>query len=78
MPRDYYNAFTWNDVMGTDLIMDTMLEVLGDTYSRESVKEMITADILSDVRYLTITVQGEDEKKVEAVSSAVQEALGQR
>lgn len=73
--KDYYNAFTWNDVMGTDLIMDTMMEVLGDTYSRESVKEMITADILSDVRYLTITVQGEDEKKVEAVSSAVQEAL---
>ena len=73
--KDYYNAFTWNDVMGTDLIMDTMMEVLGDTYSRESVKEMITADILSDVRYLTITVQGEDEKKVEDVSSAVQEAL---
>lgn len=73
--KDYYNAFTWNDVMGTDLIMDTMMDVLGDAYSRESVKEMITADILSDVRYLTITVEGIDEKKVEIVSNAAQEAL---
>ena len=25
--KDYYNAFTWNDVMGTDLIMDRDIQI---------------------------------------------------
>ena len=57
--KDYYNAFTWNDVMKTRLILDKTMEQLGSSYSQESVKEMITADILSDVRYLTITDKAE-------------------
>ncbi len=54
--KDYYNDFTWNDVIATDLILGRMMEELGASYDRAEVKQMITADILSDVRYLTITV----------------------
>lgn len=73
--KDYYNAFTWNDVMKTRLILDKTMEQLGSSYSQESVKEMITADILSDVRYLTITVKGTDASLVEAVSNATEKSL---
>ena len=68
--KDHYNDFTWNDVMATDLILGNTMNILGDTYDRNTVKEMITADILSDVRYLTITVEGSDAEIVEEISNA--------
>ena len=70
----HYNDFTWNTVIGTDLILGRAMEQLPD-YDRAEIKEMITADIWSDVRYLTITVQDSDAKKVEAVSTAIGAAL---
>lgn len=68
--KDYYNDYTWNDVIATDLILGRMMEELGAGYDRETVKQMLNADILSDVRYLTITVRGRDEIQVSAVSNA--------
>lgn len=73
--RDYYNDFTWNDVLATDPILGRAMETLGDGYVREQVRGMITADILSDVRYLTITIRGADAVAVGAVRDALQEAL---
>jgi capsular polysaccharide biosynthesis protein len=75
--RDYYNDFTWNDVIGTDLILGRMMELLGTGYDREEVKGMMTADILSDVRYLTVTVKGEDADKVYQVKEALGTALSE-
>lgn len=73
--RDVYNAFTWNDAIATDLILGRAMELLGDGYERNHVKEMITADIFSDVRYLTITVRGSVPAEVEAVKNAIGTAL---
>lgn len=73
--KDYYNDFTWNDVMATDPILGKAMEKLGDTYMREDIKEMITADILSDVRYLTITVEGTDAQLVDRVSKELKSSL---
>lgn len=73
--RDYYNDFTWNDVLATDPILGKAMETLGDGYVREQVRNMITADILSDVRYLTITIRGMDAAAVGAVQDALQAAL---
>lgn len=73
--KDYYNAFTWNDVIATDEILGRAMETLGDSYVREQVRDMITADILSDVRYLTITVKGTDAAVVEQVRDALQASL---
>lgn len=73
--RHWYNDFTWNDVIATDLILGRAMEILGGGYERNQVKEMITADILSDVRYLTITVKGRDAAQVEAVKDALVTAL---
>lgn len=73
--RHWYNDFTWNDVLATDLILGKVMEQLGTGYERNQVKEMLCADILSDVRYLTITVRGQDYTQVEAVKNALGTAL---
>lgn len=73
--KAYYNDFTWNDVLATNPILGKAMELLGDSYDRDQVKNMITADILSDVRYLTITVRGHKPQEVEAVSNALAIAL---
>ena len=73
--RDYYNAFTWNDAVKGDEILGRAMEFLGAGYDRDQVGTMITAAILSDVRYLTITVRGEDAAEVDAVRDALGMAL---
>ena len=75
--KHHYNDYTWNDVIGTDLIMGEVMKVLGDDFlsSREEVKSMISAHIYSDVRYLTINVTGPVAAKVEAVSDALTKTL---
>ncbi len=73
--RDHYNAFTWNDAIATDLILGRAMELLGEGYERSEIKTMITADILSDVRYLTITIKGDDAQKVGNVQEALEVAL---
>lgn len=73
--KDYYNDFTWNDVIATDLILGVMMEHLENNEVRKEVKNMITADILSDVRYLTITIRDQDPQRVERVEAAFQTSL---
>lgn len=73
--KDYYNDFTWNDVLATDEILGVAMEELGSSYDRNEVKEMLHADILSDVKYLTITVTDKDKEKIDAVSVSIENAL---
>ena len=77
--RDYYNDFTWNDVVSNDEILGRAMPEInknsGKEQDRAKISEMITADILSDVRYLTITVKDQNEDLVLVVSSALQKAL---
>lgn len=75
--KDYYNDFTWNDVIATDLILGRMMMELGPDYDRMTVKQMMKADILSDVRYLTITIKGRDANQVSAVSNAFEHAISE-
>ncbi len=70
----YYNGYTWNDLMGTDPIIDIiMLNLPG--YEKNEVRESITAEILSDIRLLTITVKGGTEKYVREIRKAVEAGL---
>lgn len=73
--KDYYNDFTWNDVLSTDPILGKAMEFLGENYDREQIKNMISADILSDVRYLTITVKGGNAELVGRVKDEIGKAL---
>ncbi len=70
----YYNGYTWNDLLDTDPIMDFVMEKLPG-YERDEVIEATTAEILSDIRLLTITVRGGDEKFVREIREAVENGL---
>lgn len=74
--HQYYNGYTWNDLMGTEPILDKIMEELGEAYpSRDEVRAKIGADILSDIRLLTITVTTNDPAQTEAIIRATENAL---
>ena len=70
----YYNGYTWNDLLDTDPILDLVMQELPG-YEREKVMEATTAEILSDIRLLTVRVRGEDEKFVREIKSALESGL---
>ena len=51
---DYYNYFTWGDVIHTDFFLDYVYEEMKGEYSHEELASYITATVVSDVRYLYV------------------------
>ena len=49
---DYYNYFTWGEVIHTDFFLDYVYEEMKREYSLEELASYITASVDSDVRYL--------------------------
>lgn len=70
----YYNGYTWNDLLDCDPILDLIMAELPG-YEKDKVREATTAEILSDIRLLTITVRGDDEKFVREVRDATETGL---
>lgn len=71
----YYNGYTWNDLLDTNPVLDKIMKYIPDGYSREDVIGATRAEILSDIRLLTITVEGSTEKFVREIQKAVEEGL---
>lgn len=70
-----YNGYTWNDLMAADPIMELILEYLPTDYTREETTAAIKAEILSDIRLLTVTVTTNREGRTEAILGAAVQAL---
>ncbi len=70
----YYNGYTWNDLLDADPILELIMKGLPG-YETDAVREATSAEILSDIRLLTITVKGDNEKFVREVRSAVESGL---
>lgn len=70
----YYNGYTWNDLMQTEPIMN---QILANTSSFDEalVREAVSADILSDIRLLTVTVRSHDKALTDAVIRATENAV---
>lgn len=51
-----YNGYTWNDLMATKPILDGTMAHLPEGYTEEEVISATRAEILSDLRLLTITI----------------------
>ncbi len=71
----YYNGYTWNDLMHTDPILDKIMEELPSGTDREATGSLITADILSDIRVLTVTVRSHDPAETDRILIAAENAL---
>ena len=78
-PEDYnelsYNGYTWNDLMVTDPILNYTMEALSSEVSRDTVIAATKAEILSDIRLLTITITTAHPELTAQIMSATQEAL---
>ena len=77
----HYNGYTWNDLMSTNLILDTTMSYLSDDYTPDEVIQATLAEILSDVRLLTITITTSDMDRTEQILKATDRSLvemGQR
>ncbi|MCQ2081170.1 MAG: hypothetical protein MJZ11_05885 [Lachnospiraceae bacterium] len=70
----YYNGYTWNELLDADPILNCIMGYI-PTYDKEKVAKATDAKILSDVRLLTVTINGEDEKFVREVQQAVESGL---
>ena len=73
-----YNGYTWNDLMATDPILDLTMKYLPEDYTREEVKEATEAEILSDLRLLTVTVTTHDRERCNAILQAAGKSLEER
>lgn len=70
----YYNGYTWNDLLKTELILDDIMDKLPGE-DREQVKTEIFGDILSDIRVLTIVVTTNNPERTEKICHSVEETL---
>lgn len=70
-----YNGYTWNDLIATDPILDLTMKNLSESYTREEVMAAAEAEILSDLRLLTITVTTHDPDRCDAIIHAVGQSL---
>lgn len=70
-----YNGYTWNDLMAADPIMELTLQNLPADYTREETEAAVRAEILSDIRLLTITVTTHRAERTDAILGATVQAL---
>ncbi len=72
----YYNDYTWNDWMKSDAILMYTMELLAATnITKEEVEEAVVADIISDVRLLTITVTAPFAERADMIAEATAKSL---
>lgn len=71
----YYNAYTWNDVIKTDLVLGRMMDTLGDGYDRERIASMMSSTMPSDPRYLNIYLRGSDPEEISVLGIALKAAM---
>ena len=73
-----YNGYTWNDLMAADPILDVTMAYLPDDYTREEVIAATKAEILSDLRLLTITITTHEQDRCNAILRATEQSLTER
>ena len=72
-----YNGYTWNDLMRTNPILDKTMAHLPGDYTRDEVMAATEAEILSDIRLLTIYITAHDQTRCDAILSSTGQALAE-
>lgn len=70
-----YNGYTWNDLMATEPILNTTMAFLPEGYTEEEVVAATRAEILSDLRLLTITITTASPEKTADILKATDLSL---
>lgn len=72
---DYYNYFTWGEVIHTDFFMDYVYEKMAGRLSMEEITSYITATVDSDVRYLYVRCDTHSPELSVELASAMEEVV---
>lgn len=72
---DYYNYFTWGEVIHTDFFMDYVYEKMEGELSVDEIISYITATIVSDVRYLYVRCDTHSPELSVKLASIMEEAV---
>jgi len=72
---DYYNAYTWDNILRDDPIVDAALESLPKDYSKDEVKASITGEMLGDYRILTVHSTHMDPERAQTIADAYELSL---
>lgn len=71
----YYNDYTWKDLVKSDAVLLYAMELLPENITKETVEGAVEADIISDVRLLTITVTAADAELADSIAEALNLSL---
>lgn len=72
----FYNGYTWNDLMSTEPILSVTMDNLKNAGVSEAEVEASTkAEILSDIRLLTITITNQNADVCESIKEATEKSL---
>ena len=72
--HDYYNDYTWNDVLDSDQIAGRAAEKLGDI-SKEEVAAAVSIPTMSDIRFIWVYADMETKEAADRVETAIGESL---
>lgn len=73
---DYYNAYTWDNILRDDPIVDEALVNLPKDYTKDEVKASITGEMLGDYRILTVHSTHMNPERARTIAEAYVISLG--
>lgn len=73
--KDYFNAYTWNDWMKADVMLDYVMPSLPEEISREEVKAAVRAECPSNAGWIYVYAEHTDPEKAERIGEAYVTAL---
>ena len=68
--QDYYNAYTWGEIMKTDEVLDYVAEALPEGITKEQVRESVSVGAMNDVKIMPLYITTQDAKLSETIAEA--------
>ena len=68
--QDYYNAYTWGEIMKTDEVVDYVMEVLPEHITKEQVRASVSVGAMNDVKIMPLTITTQDPELSETIAKA--------
>ena len=68
--QDYYNAYTWGEIMKTDEVVDYVMEALPEGITKEQVKASVSVGAMNDVKIMPLTITTQDPELSETIAEA--------
>lgn len=68
--QDYYNAYTWGEIMKTDEVLDYVCEALPEGITKDEVKASVSVGAMNDVKIMPLYITTQDAQLSETIAQA--------